>query len=43
MSLACGWNAPALMTVPSPPFFSMEGSLCKLPEIVELKKKYKAG
>ena len=22
--------------------FSMEGSLCKLPEIIELKKKYKA-
>ena len=24
-------------------FLSMEGSLCKLPEIVELKKKYKVG
>ena len=23
-------------------FFSMEGSLCKLPELIELKKKYKA-
>jgi hypothetical protein len=25
-----------------PALFSMEGSLCKLPEIIELKKKYKA-
>lgn len=35
-------SLPCLFSLTSMKLFSMEGSLCKLPEIIALKKKYKA-